>query len=65
MIRPSLKSKKIHESAWWYEDERGIEVVQEYRRPDGTYLSTGSARIPWSKLLKAAKRCGAREGELG
>jgi len=59
MPGPSLKPKKIHEFAWWYEDERGIIVVQEARRPDGTHLSTEQARIPWSKLMKAAKRCGA------
>lgn len=58
MARPSLKPKKIHEFAWWYEDKRGITVVQEARRPDGAHLSTEQCRIPWSRLLEAAKRCG-------
>jgi hypothetical protein len=56
---PSLEPHAIHEFAWWYEDERGIEVVQESRRPDGTHIATETARISWRALLAAAKRCGA------
>ncbi len=39
--------------AWWYEDERGIDVYQHTAPGVVT-----SARIPWRLLLNAAKRCG-------
>lgn len=48
----SLKSKKIDARSWWYEDKRGIEVIVE------RHASTTGKRIPWSSILKAAKRCG-------
>jgi hypothetical protein len=43
-------------SAWWYEDEKGIDVVTEIRREtdsDGpVYVATGVCRILWSDLLR-------------
>ena len=39
--------------AWWYEDERGIDVYQHVAPGIVT-----SARIPWSQLIRAAERCG-------
>ena len=56
---PQLKPHRLHEFAWWYEEEAGIVVVQESRRPDGTHLATEQVPIPWKRLINAAKRCGA------
>jgi hypothetical protein len=53
---PSRRPKKINGTAWWYENLRGIEVVQEYS--NGVQIRTITTRIPWTGLLKAAKRCG-------
>lgn len=49
--KPSRSPKTIDADSWWYEDERGIRVVCAVGRPY-------TMRIPWSKILKAAKRCG-------
>ena len=55
--KPSLRPKHLHEFAWWYEDERGIIVVQEARKPNGEHLSTEQVRIPWEALVRALNRC--------
>jgi hypothetical protein len=40
--------------AWWYEDEKGIDVYLHVR---GTG-TVDHARIPWARLIQAAKRAG-------
>lgn len=66
MAKPSNKRHDLHEFAWWYEDEKGITVVQEARRPDGTHITTEMVDIPWHRLMAAAKRCGrVTQGERG
>ena len=53
----SNKPKKITDEAWWYEDAGGISVIHELRT-NGHYIRTDTLRIPWHKLMLAAKRCG-------
>ncbi len=48
-------------SAWWYEDERGIEIIHEMRTDSGTYVRTEHLRIPWGQLLRAAQRSSGKE----
>ena len=44
-------------TAWWYEEDKGIYVVQEYyRAKDGLYLGTRSVVIPWRAVRAALKR---------
>lgn len=54
--RPAGIGKTRCMSAWWYEDEKGIDVVTEIRREtdsDGpVYVATGVCRILWSDLLR-------------
>lgn len=54
-----LASHKLkgRDDAWWYEENDGIHVVVE---PTMTTMTerTKSVRIPWSSILKAAKRGG-------
>ena len=41
----------------WYEEPKGIWVVQEYyRAKDGLYLGTRSVVIPWRAIRAALKR---------
>ena len=54
-----LRGHKIaHDpTAWWYEEDKGIWVVQEYyRAKDGLYLGTRSVVIPWRAVRAALKR---------
>jgi hypothetical protein len=45
------------ESAWWYEDEKGICVVMECRDANGRLLAdTLQATIPWRSLRGAVRR---------
>jgi len=61
-LTPSKKARPIGNektramSAWWYEDEKGIDVVVEIRREtesDGpVYVATGVCRILWRDLIR-------------
>jgi len=48
----------IHDpKAWWYEEDQGIWVVQEYyRAKDGLYMGTRSVVIPWRAIRAALGR---------
>jgi hypothetical protein len=54
--RPIGGGKMRCMSAWWYEDEKGIDVVTEIRREtdsdDPVYVATGMCRILWTDLLR-------------
>lgn len=39
--------------AWWYEDERGIELFAQRKGEEVMRF-----RIPWTRLMAAAKRSG-------
>ena len=44
-------------TAWWYEEAKGIFVVQDYyRAKDGLYLGTRSVVIPWRAIRAALKK---------
>ena len=44
-------------TAWWYEEDKGIWVVQgHYRAKDGLYLGTRIVMIPWRAVRAALKR---------
>ena len=44
-------------TAWLYEEDKGIYVVQDYyRAKDGLYLWTRSVVIPWNAIRAALKR---------
>jgi hypothetical protein len=50
--KPSRRPKNV-KGGWWYEDERGIDVLAQ--RPGADALVV---RLMWTELLKAARRCG-------
>ena len=59
---PRLKPKQIRKrdgcygDAWWYEDPKGIEVLHQVVDDNGKHLRTEMMVIPWSAVLRAAKR---------
>lgn len=57
-MKPSRHPQNISKTAWYYENPRSISVLVEARDANGHHLKTTEVRIPWSRLLKTAKRCG-------
>ena len=62
---PSLSPQSIPKGgvgqgaeAWYYESRRGVEIIQQQRDSRGTLMHGPVIRIPWSKLMKSAARCG-------
>ena len=52
-----LEPHDITENCWWYEEEKGINVVVEHRSKDGaTYYHTAQYMIPWSQVRSALSR---------
>jgi hypothetical protein len=51
-----LKPIHLSREAWYYEERRGILVVQEARTKDGELLKTAMVTIPWSKLERALEQ---------
>jgi hypothetical protein len=43
-------------TAWWYEEEAGVCVVQQYLTPRGTVFGTRSVVIPWRSIRGALAR---------
>jgi len=43
-------------TAWWYEEEKGISVVQEFRDKNGMLHITESILLPWTSIRGALKR---------
>ena len=43
-------------NAWWYEEDKGICVVQQYRGNTGLVYGTRSVVIPWKVVRSALKR---------
>lgn len=52
-----LKAHKIRgtKTAWWYEEEQGISVVQEHWEAS-VHISTDATMIPWHAIRKALAR---------
>ena len=56
-LKPKPHTIAHDPTAWWYEEDKGIWVVQEYyRAKDGLYLGTRSVVIPWRAVRAALKR---------
>lgn len=52
-MKPSNEAQVIRkDTCWYYEDRRGIDV----RKWENGHITT--ARIPWGRLMKSARRCG-------
>jgi hypothetical protein len=52
-----LDPHNITESCWWYEEEKGINVVVEHRSKDGaTCYHTAQYLIPWDQVRAALSR---------
>jgi hypothetical protein len=43
-------------TAWWYEEEKGLCVVQQYLTNRGTVFGTRSVVIPWGSIRAALTR---------
>lgn len=54
----SLKPQIVSETAWYYEEGRGIAVIVEHRDVTGALVGDGplTVRIPWSKLQASCLR---------
>jgi hypothetical protein len=52
-----LKPHKIRgtATAWWYEEEKGISIVQEHWEA-AVHISTDSTTIPWQAIRDALAR---------
>jgi len=57
-MRLSLKPQTISDTAWYYEEGRGIDVIVEHRAADGSLIGGEPlhVRIPWSKLEASVLR---------
>lgn len=58
-LRPSLEPQMVTKHVWYYERPGSIEVVIEVVGPNGHSVApTQQVRIPWSKIMVSAARCG-------
>jgi hypothetical protein len=46
----------LDDRSWWYEEQQGIHVVQEYRNRADDYVATVMTLIPWNDVRSALKR---------
>lgn len=51
----SLEPQNINQSLWYYEEPKGITIVQEFRL-NGDYIKTTQTVIPWRKILASVER---------
>ncbi len=51
----SLNPQHINEGAWYYEEEKGIEIVYEIVN-NGQRLRTDHILIPWKTIVNSVKR---------
>jgi hypothetical protein len=56
--KPSNDSQRLTENAWYYEYRGRIDVVVWVTEPRTGFHTATTVRIPWSKLLRSAARCG-------
>lgn len=56
LVRPSLRSQKIDDDAWYYEERGRIDVVVYVTARDGSRASR-IVKIPWRKLERSMSRC--------
>ena len=57
----SIKPTELAPECWFYEQPGGLEVVVEFRTPDGTYFGTRHYKITWTRLRAALKRKDAED----
>ena len=50
------KPHKITDHCWWYEQQKGIEVVVEHTDDDDLYSHTAIYLIPWKDIRAALGR---------
>jgi len=51
----------INDTAWFYNQENGIDLLYEIRLANGDYLRTDHIKIPWNKLRASYIRWQARK----
>ena len=52
---------KLSRTAWYYEEPRGITVVQEARTSDDEHIQTVTSTITWRKLAASLRRKNRRK----
>ena len=55
---PSNSSTRLSDDSWYYEYRGRIDVVVWVTEPLTQRRTATTVRIPWSKLLRSAERCG-------
>ena len=54
---PRREPHVVNDNQWWYEERDRVTVVAQCLDAAGQHLGTTQVRIPWKRLLDAAKRC--------
>lgn len=52
----SLDPQEVNQFLWYYEENKGLNIVHEIRDSQGGYLRTDQILIPWSKIERTYVR---------
>lgn len=52
----SRRPRTLSPSAWFYEEEGGLEVVVQLHDMAGNYLGTTTTKVPWRQIRVSLER---------